>query len=279
MRDLGRLAGVLAVTLLVAAGCAPGGGGEPEPAAGPRPVTVAESELLASVRFRNFDAGSRAIRATYPEQGHEVKVVGWFDYTTHTGYALVSTDGLPSDRIAWNGKVVAVTEGTRLGMPLRSLEGWQAGLLDPRTSPLAVVLTVVAQLGADRRENPLLIRQGGALWLREDTTDDDRPVTVFAGPTSVPREDDARADRGNRPDDGTNEPGGDPGAGEPVGGDAVDPEAAGVRYWVDAGGLVHRLDVRLGEEWARITMRNDDVPVPALLANVDVDKLAERSKG
>ena len=244
---------IAAAAMLFTAACAAGSDATEAPP--PRPVTVAESELLASVRFHNFDAGSRAIVATYTDQGHDVELEGWFDYTTHTGYALLSVDGLPSDRVTWDGRIVATTAGTQLGTPLRSLDGWQAAALDPRGSPLAVVLAVLSGLGADRPENPLLIRQGGALWLREDTTGG-RPVTVFAGPSK-----DADQDEPDQEASG--------GDGHQDGSTPVDPESSGMRYWVDDTGLAHRVDIRLGDRWAEVTLTNDDVRVPALLAGVD----------
>jgi hypothetical protein len=234
---------LVAMTLLLTTACS----GDAEPAAARasavRPVTVAESERLASVRFRNFDAGSRKVTATYSDQGHEVALEGWYDYTTHTGYGLVSADGVPSDRVVWDGRVLATTAGDHLGEPVTSLGGWQAGRLDARTSPLAVVLTVLAGLGADRPENPLLIRQGGALWLREDTAGR-QDVTVFAGP----------ADQQT---------------------DGADPDAAGIHYWVDQSGLAHRVDVRLGEQWAEINLEDATLTVPAVLKDVDPSALPD----
>ncbi|MFD6142368.1 hypothetical protein [Promicromonospora sp. NPDC060271] len=226
---------LVAMTLLLTAACSDDA--EPAAVSGARPVTVAESERLASVRFRNFDAGSRKVTATYTDQGHDVALEGWYDYTTHTGYGLVSADGVPSDRIVWDGRILATTAGDHLGEPVTSLEGWQAGKLDAGSSPLAVVLTVLAGLGADRPENPLLIRQGGALWLREDTAGR-QAVTVFAGPT------DGRMDE-------------------------ADPDAAGIHYWVDRTGLAHRVDVRLGKQWAVVTLEDATVTVPAVLEDVD----------
>lgn len=259
---------VVAVTLLLAAACTDGGGPAAEPAPA-RPVTVAESEQLANVRFRNFDAGSRKVTARYTEQSHEVRLQGWFDYTTHTGYGLVSADGRPSDRVAWNGRLVATSTGDRLGTPLRSLDGWQAGELDPASSPLAVVLTVLASLGSDRPENPMLIRQGGALWLREDTTGE-RAVTVFAGPTAAPKELD---------DDGSAGAAGSPAPSPaPTTGSVVDPDAAGIRYWVDRTGLAHRVDVRLGDRWAEVTLEHATVTVPPLLRDVELRETPDRSE-
>lgn len=239
-----RAAGAVVATLLLASACTADGGPAAEESP-PRPVTVAEAERLANVRFRNFDAGSRKVTATYTDQGHEVTLEGWFDYTTHTGYGLVSADGRPSDRVAWDGRLIATTTGDRLGKPEASLDGWRVGELDPLSSPLAVVLRVLAGLGADRPENPLLIRQGGALWLREDAIGQ-RQVTVFAGPVSGGDSDEAVADN-----------------------TAVDPEAAGIRYWVDRSGLAHRVDVRLGEQWAGIDLEHATLTVPPLLKDVE----------
>jgi hypothetical protein len=215
---------VAALTLVIAAACTASDDDA-------RPVTVAESRLLAELRVRNADAGSRAITATYTDRGRETTLTGWFDYTTRTGYGTVSADGLPSDRVTWNGELVATSGGTRTRgtQPLTSLDGWTAARLDPSGSRLAVVLTVLAGLGSDRPDDARLVREGGALWLREDETGG-TPVTVFAGPGS----------------------------------DAI-------RYWVDDDGLAHRVDVRLGDEWAEVTFENDDVAVPPLLSGVDVD--------
>ncbi|GAB3173732.1 hypothetical protein GCM10027059_45290 [Myceligenerans halotolerans] len=226
------------MALALVIGACTASAGDSGPASGSaRPVTVAESRLLADVRVRNVDAGSRAIAATYPDQGREMRLAGWFDYTTHTGYGMVSSDGLPSDRVAWNRKYVATSGEKRMGEPLTSLEGWVAAPLDPRGSSLAVVLAVLAGLGADRSDDAALIRTGGALWLREDETAG-TPVTVFAGP---------------RPDGGRED------------------DASGIRYWVDDDGLAHRVDVQVGDAWAEVTLENDDVPVPPLLSGVDLD--------
>jgi hypothetical protein len=107
------------------------------------------------------------------------------------------------------------------------------------------VLTVLAGLGADRPENPLLIRQGGALWLREDTAGR-QEVTVFAGPTDQQTQT-----------------------------DGADQDAAGIHYWVDQSGLAHRVDVRLGEEWAEVTLEDATLTVPAVLKDVDPSALPD----
>lgn len=269
---------MVALALLIAACTASAEDPEPEPA---RPVTVTESRLLADVRARNVDAGSRAITATFTDRGRELRLDGWFDYSTGTGYGTVSSDGLPSDRVTWNGELVATAAGKTMGKPLTSLDGWTAAPLDPSGSALGVVLAVLAGLGAERPDDAALIRRGGALWLREDETGG-RSVTVFAGPTSGLGDgggtrDDGGGGRGDGSDrdraDETDAGGEAPASGGPDHEDAqpVDPDASRIRYWVDDDGLAHRVDVRLGDTWAEVILENDDVPVPPLLADIDLD--------
>ena len=83
-----RRATVFVVLLLAAlAGCS----SDPAPAAEqPRPVTTEESQLLATVRFNNFDAGSRPFRAALTEKGTDLHLQGWIDYGSHIGYAQVT---------------------------------------------------------------------------------------------------------------------------------------------------------------------------------------------
>ena len=240
--------GAVAV-LAVLAGC----GATPDPAPAARPVTAEESQTLALVRFNNFDAGARRMTATLEDRGHELALDGWVDYTTHTGLALLSVDGAPDRELAWNGAYVAARPATAAGAPdvpvdvaldvpldvPLDLGGWDATALDAGATPLHALLIVLASLGSDRPENPLLLQQGGALWLRVDTVDD-RPVTVFTGPSD----------------------------GAVVDG-AIDPEAASVRYWVDADGVMMRVEVRLGAGWATVDLADaEGATVPKLFDDV-----------
>lgn len=275
-----RRSAALALAVLVAvvpsAACTTGGaadGGSAAPSAptagavSARPVTADESEVLAVVRFRNFDAGTRSVRATYEDQGHEVGLQGWFDYATHTGYVTVSTDGVASDAVVWDGARIAIAPAPPAqvpGVPPASVEGWSVAPLDPTASRVGALLAVLARLGADRPENPLLLRQGGALWLRDDEVDG-RPVTVFAGPTQSGT---PSPGAGGPEGDATEGPGAGPDAASAApGGATVDPDAAGVRYWVDETGLALRVEVRLGASWATVDLGDGQgvtvAPLPA----------------
>jgi hypothetical protein len=233
------LLGAVAV-LAVLAGCTAAPNLNPDPDAA-RPVTEEESQTLALVRFNNFDAGARRLTATLEDRGHELALDGWVDYTTHTGLAVLSVDGDPDRELAWNGAYVATHPTTAGGAPdvPADLAGWDATALDAQATSLQALLIVLASLGADRPENPLLLQQGGALWLRDDSVAD-RPVSVFAGPHDAA-----------------------------VIGDVIDPDASSVRYCVDADGLMLRVEVRLGASWATVDLGDaGGAGVPALFDDV-----------
>ena len=70
-------------------------------------MTTEESQLLATVRFNNFDAGSRPFRTELTEKGTDLHLQGWIDYGSHLGYAQVTGSFTPQ-ALLWNGKTVGV---------------------------------------------------------------------------------------------------------------------------------------------------------------------------
>ncbi|MCR2799849.1 hypothetical protein QNO21_12020 [Microbacterium sp. zg-Y818] len=197
------------------------------PADGVRPVTTEESQVLASMRFRNFDAGTRALSFALEEGDLTLAIAGWYDFAGHRGYGLLDT-GDGRALLAWSGDTVGMSAGApedgAAPLPMPEDAEWSTTPLDPTSSRLHALLAVIAGLGSDRPDNPLLLQQSGALWVAEETVDGE-PVTVFAGPPSD----------------------------EPLHtGAEVDPDASGTRYWVDAGGVLHRADIRVGGDWVRL---------------------------
>lgn len=199
-----------------------------------RPITTEESQILATMRFRNFDASARSVDFTVADEG-DVHFSGWFDYASGTGYGSLEHDAV-TELLLWNADFVAVhpqpSDADRAPLPIPDTEtleeSWAGGPLRPTDSRRDAVLAIVGSLGADRPENPLLLQQAGTLWLDERTVDG-VDLAVFAGPPS----DDALGPE-----------------------ESADPEAATTRYWVDANGLAHRVDVRLGgeESWTTVTL-------------------------
>lgn len=229
------VAGAAIAVVLALAGCAGDTGGEA------RPVTSEEAQLLALARFNNFDAGSRPFTAEITDAGLDLSLRGWVDYAAQIGYAAVT--GQSDARVLlWTAGIA----GFRVGepdadgypvLPIPSLElaDWSTHEIDPAASRLDALIATLSALGADRPENPLLVQQSGALWLGTETIDGTE-VTVFATPPS-----DEVVDASAEP---------------------ISADTSPVRLWVDEGGLVLRLQLRLGGEWVTVDM--PDQPGAAL---------------
>lgn len=224
------VATALAVVALAVSGC---GAGESDEVttADARAVTADESQALAMTRVRNLEAGARSVTFEVGDGGTDLTFDGWFDYASGAGYGLLVSDD-SANLILWNhdGLAAAPWAGDTAPLPVPPADSaeadWSSGPLDPSSSRLHSVFGVVAALGSDRPENPLLISGSGALWLAERSIDD-TAVLVIAGP----------------PSDEALEPG-----------ESADPEGASIRYWIEASGLAHRVDVRVGAgEWIPVT--------------------------
>jgi hypothetical protein len=222
---------------------------------GPRPITSTEAELLAVVRFKNFDAGTRTFDVEFRDAGTPLSLTGWVDYSTEVGYGLLSDSGTPVDLLLWDSRTLAAspitTTTTVAPLPppqadLKSGDPKPGSKLGPNWTTATLtshgalhpLLRILTALGNDRPDNPLLLQQGGALWLRTDTIGSSA-VTVFAGPTLSG----ATAKPTAKP---APKPAATPGA-------TVNADASNTRYWVTKSGLLLRLDVRLGAEWVTIT--------------------------
>lgn len=194
-----------------------------------RALTTEEAQILAVMRFRNFDDGARAVSFEVADGAQKLRFEGWMDYASRSGAgALTSDDG--AALLQWNPGAVAVRERLPAENPSDAAEAlddrWTVAGLDPGASPLHALLAIVAELGADRPENPLLLQQTGALRLGTDSIDGES-VTLFAGPTS---------DEPRDPD-------------EPI-----DADAANAHYALAEDGTLLRADLRLasGAQWTRI---------------------------
>lgn len=188
-----------------------------------RAVSAEESQALAMTRVRNLEAGARAVSFEVQDDGTDLTFDGWFDYVSGAGYGLLTSDD-GNNLILWNHVTMAAApwSGDTAPLPAPAADsteaGWNSGALEPAHSRLHSALGVVAALGSDRPENPLLISGAGALWLAERAIDDTQ-LMVIAGP----------------PSDQALDPG-----------ESADPEAATIRYWIEDSGLAHRVDIRVG---------------------------------
>lgn len=170
-----RAAIAAALVLLTLSACSPQAAEPQQPAA----LTNEQAERLAVSRFRNFDAGVRAVTIAVPttEVG-AIELTGWFDYTNSVGYGAIAGGGT----VWWSADTVAFRDvmGTGAELPLPA-DQWVAYPLDASSNPLAAALALVAELGADRPDNPQLLAQSDAAFIRADEVAG-TAVEVFAGP-------------------------------------------------------------------------------------------------
>ncbi|WP_166868766.1 hypothetical protein [Salinibacterium sp. ZJ70] len=203
-----------------------------QPVATARPVSSQEAELLATTRFLNFDQGGVRFSTQLPVDGSALTLTGWVDHAAHVGYAAVTGD-FPAQAMLWTGDTVGIRASEPDGeglpvLPIPALDdlAWQSRALDAAASDLDRMLTVLLGLGADRPDNPLLLQQSGALWLRDDEVGGE-PVTVFAAPPSD----------------------------EPIAaGTTVSADTSPLRLWVGADGRLRQAELRISGEWARIAL-------------------------
>jgi len=206
---------------LTLGGCASNTPGDAEPQV--TGLSTEQAERLAVTRFRNFDAGVREVTVTVKgSDTGEIVVDGWYDYATHTGYGQATAAGADAGLIWWSADTIATRDGATgddtAPLPLPD-DGWQSGALDPSSTNLANSLTLVTTLGSDRPENPQLLAQSDAVFLKKDTVAG-TPVEVFIGPSA-----DGTAESSAAPTD----------------------VSTRARYWVDSTGTLLKFESPLGD--------------------------------
>ncbi|MBD5784669.1 hypothetical protein IF650_00615 [Cellulosimicrobium terreum] len=201
-----------------------------------RPVTTEEAERLAVARFGAWETQLVDLAMTVPVEDQTLHVTGRVDLRDHAGYAVVETGDDPPRHalLQWTleGKGVRETSGEEPPAELPD-DGWQVAAMAPG-DPLDTALRLALNLGSDRPENPVLLRQNGARWVgttEVDGPDGPQQVDVFTGPG---------------PDGGPSDL---------------------VRYAVDDAGTLHRVDADTGQDAPlviELSPADRDEPVPVL---------------
>ncbi|GGS35998.1 hypothetical protein [Actinokineospora fastidiosa] len=216
-----------------------GSGGE---STGPRALTSDEANRLAIARFRNHEAGGRAVTITVPTTAGGLVITGSIDYRAGLGYGVVqgigrdtSSDGL----IQWSATTVFVhpmVDAPAQAPPSPPETGWHQRPLRTSGSSLDSALLIAVSLGSDRPDNAELLPQNGAAWVGEDQVGD-HEVDIMSGPAARGR---ART-------------------------------AGNVRYWVDSIGTMHRVQADVDSEPQPVVIEFDArehlpvQPVPGLV--------------
>ena len=235
-----KVVATLLLGMILLTGCAAASSG---PA---RHLTESEAQLMAVARFKNYNAGTLEISATIHDGGDVWTVKGWFDYAHDVGYASLtntrgSTTAPASALLIWSQHLLFSTSAdglpgsTRPPLPAPGLDqvaqGWSSTQYQPTAHPSHAALLIIASLGFDRPENPLLLQQSDALWIREDHIGKTR-VDVFSGPSSSGVGTEAPSPKAT-----------------------ISPDASTVRYWLSDAGVMLRVEMRLGGgEWSSVDL-------------------------
>ncbi|MFF0297762.1 hypothetical protein ACFYS8_14450 [Kitasatospora sp. NPDC004615] len=198
---------------------------------GPRPPTTDEANRLALTRFRNYEAGGRALTITVPGTAGRLTVTGSVDFRTRTGYGVLHGTGRDSSTtglIQWTPTTVRVlpmpdAPATAPATPPAS--GWSTRPLQTTGSSLDTSLAIALNLAADRPDNPQLLPQNGATWLSR-TTLNGHPTDVITGPNA----------RGTTTTSDT------------------------VRYWIDPDGTMYRVQAALASDPQPVIVDFDTQP-------------------
>lgn len=178
-------------------------------AEGPRGLSAEQAELLAGARFANYDKGRARFEAQVPlPDGSTGTLAGDVDWRRHVGRAVLSG----RTEVVWGPEKIQVR-------PLSAAAPPVVRRADPEASPLDRALLMILQLGATRPENPQLLIQNQATWIRSDRVAE-VPVQVFRGPATRD----------------------------------TAPGHQRTYYWLDADGLLRRFEARLSDSAPPLTV-------------------------
>lgn len=233
------LGGAIGLALL-GAGC--GSSDDEKPAPKARALTGEEAEALALVRFQLYSTSPVQVQMTWPGSPRISYTIA-LDLREHLAYGSFETHDDGSDDgstgfVVWDLATVATAPGAA-GDPPPGLAAWTQRALSTQ-HPQDIFLALALNLGSDRPENPALLQQSTARYLRSDKVGGAR-VSVLEGPQQAS----ASASAGDAA----------PGTGR-------------TRYWIDGDGALRRFEAYLGQadgSFARI-----DVVAAGSAAEVDV---------
>jgi len=145
-------------------------------------ITREQASVLADVLVKNNDLGGADVTATVPYGVATFTMTGTIDWANHLGRVTVSTEvstevnakATTSFDIAFTGDTVyEQVDGLAdaLAATDRTPAGWVVRSLDPSTSPLDVVLSLLNTSTSIQRDNPVLLISNGTTYLGSATLD------------------------------------------------------------------------------------------------------------
>ena len=157
-------------------------------------ITQEQASVLADVLVKNNDLGGADVTATVPYGVATFTMTGTIDWANHLGRVTVSTEVSTEANAEANAEVeakanakpttsfdIAFTGDTvyeqvdgladALVATDRAPAGWVVRSLDPSTSPLDVVLSLLNTSTSIQRDNPVLLISNGTTYLGSATLD------------------------------------------------------------------------------------------------------------
>lgn len=163
-----------AVGLLTLSACSTGAAKESENE--PRTLTAQEAELLALARVRLHRAKTVPVAMKWPgEPSSELDVT--LDLHQSVGWGTIRSGPDTERLILWNLNEVATAPAAA---KVSALDAWATRSVSTSV-PQDIFLILALTLGSDRPENPVLLQQGSARFLRRDTVEG-TAVAVLEGP-------------------------------------------------------------------------------------------------
>lgn len=204
----------------------------------PRPLNSDEAYQLATVLFKNYSAGTREVTGTLVDGAKEAQIKGWLDFTAGTGYARVaprsSTDpNFPQDTFLarWDKNTVELLSETVASTELPPLPEpagqWERLPLDSGASFVSTGFAALLGLAKDRPENPQLLQQSTAQWIKSEKIGD-QSANVFTGPSGNDMKPSSASE-----------------AASTSASPSMATDGSGVRYWLDSEGTLLRFEIRL----------------------------------
>lgn len=194
-------------------------------------MTSDDANRLAITRFRNYQAGGRAVTITVPNTDGGLVVAASIDYRAKIGYGVVHGSG----RAASSDGLIEWTATTALFRPMANVPAlapvpppssdWFGRPLQTSGSSLDSSLAIALSLGSDRPDNAELLPQNGATVVGQDYVNGHQ-VNIVTGPN-------AHSGSGT---------------------------AASVLYWIGSDGTMYRVRVSLASSVLPVVIDFDTDP-------------------
>lgn len=141
-------------------------------AAEPQPLSDDQAAALSQVLIRNYEAGGADyVAAVAYGTDSDLQLDGVIDWVDHGGLGDLTTtiDGEVTERtdVAWTETEVAVRPDGAAD------DAWTFRPADADGIPLDRVIALIVASAGPERDNPLLVAQSDARWLRSDTVEVD----------------------------------------------------------------------------------------------------------